>query len=159
MMMWPFVMCATLAVTIFRKIENQKLAKTLHVCFHTVAILAAWSAYTLGYMTNEKKGYGHFRLGYRLVNFAVRYKIDTPISKLYNPNHSTFHSYVGMLTLVLYSVNFVAGALFYGLQLVSSATRERTIAFHRALGLSAYGFMLLSIFLGMLQKANYDLDY
>ena len=61
MMMWPFVMCSTLAVTIFRKIENQKLAKVLHVAFHTVAIMAAWSAFTLGYMTNEAKSYGHFR--------------------------------------------------------------------------------------------------
>ena len=60
-----------------------------------------------------------------------------------------------MMTLVLYSFNFIGGALFYGLQLVSATTRERTIAFHRALGLSAYGMMLLSIFLGMLQKANY----
>lgn len=60
-----------------------------------------------------------------------------------------------MMTLVLYTINFIGGALFYGLQVVSATTRDRTIAFHRALGLSAYGFMLLSIFLGMLQKANY----
>ena len=88
MMMWPFVMCATLAITAFRKFENRKVAKIFHVVFHCVALSAALSAFGMGYASNQ-----------------ARWGPDS--------HFATMHSWVGMVTLVLYSLNFIAGLFLY----------------------------------------------
>merc|ERR1711962_304796 len=71
----------------------------------------------------------------------------------------TIHSWVGITTMVLYTLNFIFGLFFYWFQVTSPESRASTIPFHRAFGLAAYGFMLLSVFLGMLQKVNYNALY
>ena len=88
MMMWPFVMCATLAVTAFRKIKSHRIAKIVHIVFHCIALAAALSAFGMGYASNE-----------------ARFGSDA--------HFATMHSWVGMLTLVLYTLNFIAGLFLY----------------------------------------------
>ena len=90
MMMWPFVMCATLAVTAFRKFNDKEIAKIFHLVFHIIAMASAWSAYGMAHANTQARwGGGHF---------------------------DTIHSWVGMTTMVLYTLNFIFGLFFYWFQ-------------------------------------------
>ena len=90
MMMWPFVMCATLAVTAFRKFNDKKIAKIFHLVFHIIAMASAWSAYGMAHANTQARwGGGHF---------------------------DTIHSWVGMTTMVLYTLNFIFGLFLYWFQ-------------------------------------------
>jgi len=135
LMMFGFFLPNAIAAGAFRFFTflSRDSAKWIHGVLNTVGFICSW-------------------VGYALVSMHQRQKYGI---KFYQP-----HTWIGMFTMVIYTINWFMGAILYtNLKCVPGYIKAMGLPVHRALGSLSYVLIALSTFLGLFSNYAYDLKY
>ncbi|CAD5235570.1 unnamed protein product [Bursaphelenchus xylophilus] len=67
------------------------------------------------------------------------------------PNLHSSHSWIGLATCILYTIQYLSGLVIYGLHFTSPADRKRNMPMHRAFGLVLFGMAFAVTMMGITQ--------
>jgi len=112
---------------------DRSIAKIFHVVFNTIGLGGAIAGFYIDYNTIELKGYDHF---------------------------NSAHTYMGMLTLVLYLFQWITGLVLFAICIpfngsLMGSIKKGWLPIHRLLGQALFLFLSVTIVLGMMMKFFY----
>lgn len=135
LMMFGFFLPNAIAAGAFRFFTflSRDSAKWIHGVLNTVGFICSW-------------------LGYALVSMHQRQKYGI---KFYQP-----HTWIGMFTMVIYTINWFMGAILYtNIKCIPGYVKAMGLPIHRALGSLSYVLIAISTFLGLFSNYVYDIKY
>merc|ERR1711990_439514 len=135
--MFGYLLPNALAAGTFRFLNflGRDTAMYIHGGLNTVGLIASWIGFAMAhYYQKEKWGI-----------------------KFWQP-----HTYIGMLTLIIYTFEWILGAA-YGIlrsrKVLTGSYKAVMLPVHRALGSLCYVLISISVLLGLFSNYGYDLKY
>jgi len=112
---------------------DRSIAKIFHVVFNTIGLGGAIAGFYIEYNTIEVQGYDHF---------------------------NSAHTYMGMLTLVLYLFQWITGLVLFAICIpfngsLMGSIKKGWLPIHRLIGQALFLLLSVTIVLGMMMKFFY----
>merc|ERR1712176_232446 len=135
-MLFGFLLPNVIAAGSFRFFTflERETAKKIHQGLNTLAMASACAGFGLVYQ-HQKAAYPDY------------------------PHFHSPHTWIGLATMIIFAINWVMGALVYGLQLFPMSVKVFCMPIHKALGSMSLYLVSFSCILGFFSNYHYDFMY
>uniref|UniRef100_A0AC34QQ11 Cytochrome b561 domain-containing protein n=1 Tax=Panagrolaimus sp. JU765 TaxID=591449 RepID=A0AC34QQ11_9BILA len=120
------------AITVYRgaRLVPKKFTKLIHGSFQAITVILSFCGLLFAFDSHNFK--------------------NPPIPNLY-----TLHSWIGLSTVIVFALQWIAGFVFYFLQFASLDLKRRLMPIHRMFGIIIFTLVFASTMLGYSEKAAF----